>query len=95
MNTAQKGARAERRTIAVLEAAGYTCVRSAASKGLFDVVAWNGVHWRVIQVKAGKENLSGIEREQIQLHAMPGNATKECWRWPSMGLTAVPLIEVL
>lgn len=38
-NTAQQGASFERRTIADLEQYGYTCIRSAASKGAVDIVA--------------------------------------------------------
>ena len=38
-NTAQQGAAFERRTIADLEQYGYTCIRSAASKGAVDIVA--------------------------------------------------------
>lgn len=38
-NTAQQGAAFERRTIADLEGHGYTCIRSAASKGAVDIVA--------------------------------------------------------
>lgn len=38
-NTAQQGAAFERRAIADLERFGYTCIRSAASKGAVDIVA--------------------------------------------------------
>lgn len=38
-NTAQQGARFEREVMAELEGHGYTCMRSAASKGAVDIVA--------------------------------------------------------
>lgn len=41
-NTAQQGAAFERRVIALLEEYGYTCIRSAASKGAVDIVAVGG-----------------------------------------------------
>lgn len=39
MNTAHKGRRAEYKSIKLLEASGYVCIRAAASKGVFDLVA--------------------------------------------------------
>lgn len=39
VNTAQQGARFERRVIHDLEPHGYDCIRSAASKGAVDIVA--------------------------------------------------------
>ena len=38
MNAAAKGARNERRSMAVLESAGYRCTRSAASLGAWDII---------------------------------------------------------
>jgi Holliday junction resolvase len=38
MNTAGKGARNERRSMALLEAAGYQCTRAAASLGAWDII---------------------------------------------------------
>jgi Holliday junction resolvase len=39
VNAEAKGSRNERRTIAMLEGAGYVCVKAGASLGVFDVVA--------------------------------------------------------
>lgn len=47
------GRRAEYRTIAVLEAAGYSCTRSASSKGMWDVVGVSATDVVLVQVKYG------------------------------------------
>jgi Holliday junction resolvase len=91
MNTKAKGTRAERRAIAILEAAGYVCTKAGGSLGLFDVVAIGAQDVRCIQVKAGGEYLSGIEREQIEMLTVPANVTRECWRFPNR--CRAPLIE--
>ena len=93
MNTKAKGTRAERRAMEILEAAGYVVTRSSASLGLFDVVAVGAVDVRLIQVKAGTKYLSTVEREAIQALTVPGNVTRECWRFPDRCQT--PLIERL
>ena len=80
MNAKAKGSRAERRAIAILEAAGYVCTRAGASLGLFDVVAIGPHDVRCIQVKAN-EYLSALEREQIQALTVPSNVTREYWRF--------------
>jgi hypothetical protein len=95
MNTAKKGAAAERRTMQVLSVAGYDSIRAAASKGTWDVVAWGPQGVRFVQVKAGGAYCSSVEREQIKLAVVPPGATKEIWRWPSLGAKASPIIEVV
>jgi Holliday junction resolvase len=81
-NPKAKGARAERRTRKVLEAAGYYTMRAGGSLGCFDIVAIGLGDLRCIQVKAGSQYCSGVEREQLQLLQLPAWATKEIWRWP-------------
>lgn len=81
-NPKAKGARAERRTIKVLEAVGYLCLKAGGSLGVFDVVAIGAADLRCIQVKAGSQYCSAIEREQLELLTLPAWATKEIWRWP-------------
>jgi hypothetical protein len=46
---------------------------------------------RLIQVKAGGEYLSGVEREQIVGLLVPTNVSRECWRFPDR--CRVPVIE--
>ena len=82
VNAKAKGTRLERKTIAMLKAAGYICIRSSASKGFFDVLAINPLGLRCIQVKAN--NWPGpVEREGLRAAAknLPPNALIECWRW--------------
>lgn len=82
MNAKQKGARAERRAMRILEAAGYICTRAGGSLGPFDVIAISPQDVRCIQVKAGDGNyLSTVEREQIQSLTVPANVSRECWRF--------------
>ena len=50
-----KGAKAERRTMQVLERAGYVCTRAGASLGVVDVIAVGPHDVRLIQVKSGGE----------------------------------------
>jgi hypothetical protein len=78
----RKGNRLEQKTIAKLSAAGYLCIRSAGSLGLFDVVAINPLGIRCIQVKAN-DWPRPEEREGLRMAAMglPPNAQIECWRW--------------
>ncbi|HRS72336.1 MAG TPA: hypothetical protein P5175_10850 [Anaerohalosphaeraceae bacterium] len=82
MNRKAKGARLERKTIKMLQSAGYQCIRSAASLGVFDVVAMNHLGLRCIQVKANSWP-GPIEREGLRAAAksLPPNALIECWRW--------------
>jgi hypothetical protein len=82
MNAKAKGARLERKSIAKLQAAGYFCIRSAASLGPFDVIAMNPLGLRCIQIKANSWP-GPHEREGLREAAkgLPPNALIECWRW--------------
>jgi Holliday junction resolvase len=80
MNTAAKGRRLEHKTIRRLESEGYTCIRAAASKGAFDVHAFNGAHGRYIQSKANAWP-GAVEMEALQLVSVPPGCSKEVWRW--------------
>jgi Holliday junction resolvase len=51
MNCKKKGTRNEHRSIAILEAAGYKCCRSAASLGAWDIVGIGSTDVVLIQVK--------------------------------------------
>ena len=93
MNSKAKGTRAERRAVRLLEAAGYVCTKAGGSLGLFDVIAIGPRDVRLVQVKAGGEYLSGIEREAIAALAVPASCSRECWRFPDR--CRIPLIERL
>lgn len=92
MSNARRGAEAERRARRLLEACGFTCVRSAASKSPIDLVAFNGQALRLVQVKY-RCYVSSIEREALQLLPRPPGATVEIWRF--IPRRREPLIEVL
>ena len=51
MKTKAKGSRNERRTMALLEAAGYSCTRSGGSFGAFDVIGIGSADVVLVQVK--------------------------------------------
>lgn len=87
-----RGRAAEHRARKVLEDDGFSVVRSAGSKGLIDLVAWNSVQVRFIQTKRGSARLSGVEREAFAELLVPPGATKEYWR---MLPRKAPLIELL
>jgi len=91
MNTKRKGTRAERRAIAILEAAGYCCTKAGGSLGVFDVIAILAIDVRALQVNAGTARCSPLEREQIQFLPVPRNVSKEIWRFPDR--CREPLIE--
>ena len=82
INTKAKGTRLEHKTIKLLEAAGYLCIRSSASLGPFDVIAAARQGFRCIQVKSNRWPGS-VEKEGLRAAAkeLPPNATVECWRW--------------
>ena len=91
MNTARKGAAAERRARRILEAAGYTVVRSAASKGVVDLVCWNAAGFKLVSVKSGRAYASAAERDALARCAAPANTSKEIWRYPPG--SRAPVIE--
>lgn len=94
MNRKRKGSRLEHKTIAQLTAAGYVCIRSAASMGPFDIVALHPLGIRCIQIKANDWPRPD-EREGLRAAArqLPPNAQIECWRWNDGA--RVPLIKRL
>jgi len=80
-----RGRRAEYRVIKKLRADGYTTIRSAGSKGLWDVIAYKAGDglttedelWIVIQVKANKKptlkEMKALKKETVPF------AVKEVW----------------
>ena len=91
MNTARKGAAAERRARHLLEADGYTVTRAAASKGLVDLVCWNAAGFRLVSVKSGRAYASTAERDALARCPAPANTSKEIWRFPDR--CRAPVIE--
>ena len=80
MNRAAKGRRLEHKTMKRLEAIGYACTRSSASKGVWDVIAIRGQDIRLIQVKANRPP-PPAERDSMQEFRAPDVCSKEFWVW--------------
>jgi Holliday junction resolvase-like predicted endonuclease len=80
MNTKAKGNRNEHRSIAILEAAGYLCTRSAASLGAFDIVGIGTTDVVLVQVKT-RDWPCAAEVETMRLVPCPHNARKLIHRW--------------
>lgn len=66
-----------------LTKSGYTITRSAASKGVFDIVGFNKNHFIMVQVKRAKVFKYSFkkEREEISKYEVPPNSKKELWLW--------------
>lgn len=80
----KKGLYYENKARKELEAQGFYIIRSAASKGLWDIVAINNNIVRFIQVKTN--DLPRLnERKNLANFKCPINSTKEIWRYFGMG----------
>ena len=62
MNTSAKGAAYDNEVLAILRSHGYGVMRSAASKGAFDVHAWNDRKSGYFQDKSGRFSCAAAER---------------------------------
>lgn len=80
MNAKAKGSRNERRSMRLLEAAGYTCMKAGGSLGVFDVIAIGAADFVLVQVKSNAWPGS-IEMETLRLFRVPPNARKLVHRW--------------
>lgn len=80
MNSKAKGNHNEHRSIAVLEAAGYRCTRSAASLGEWDIVGIGSTDVVLCQVKT-RDWPGSAEMETLQNFPAPPNARKLVHRW--------------
>ena len=79
-----KGRRLEHRSRKLLESAGYTVIRSAGSKGPFDLIGISATELVAVQVKAGSWP-SGLEIEAMERLPVPMNCRKLVHRWrPNM-----------
>jgi len=78
MNNYVKGRSYEYRTMKILEAEGYVCIRAAGSHGNYDVIAYNHEHVKFIQVKFNCF-LTKNEKSSFLLDQVPSNVIKEVW----------------
>lgn len=79
VKTKRKGTRNEHRTMALLEAAGYSCTRAAGSLGLFDVVGIGSVDAVLVQVKT-RDWPGSVEMEQLRSFPCLPNRLIHRWR---------------
>lgn len=83
MTNYRQGRAAEYRSIRVLEAAGYRCVRTAGSHGMWDVIGFGPVDCVLVQCKRGaRPNITRIleEMREEQAH-LPSNARQLLHWW--------------
>ncbi len=80
MNTSAKGARYERKSMAIFEALGYRCHRVAASKGEWDFVGVGADFIVLVQVKFG-DWPGRAEMAALRAYEAPFNAVKVVHRW--------------
>jgi len=78
-----------------LDDLGYDTVRSAGSKGAFDIIAWNDLVTRRIQAKREKSKSSySKDLEKMGKSKSPPNSTKELWIWRTgTGWIKIDIIE--
>ena len=80
MKAKRNGTRNEHRTMALLEAAGYSCTRAAGSLGLFDVVGIGSADIVLVQVKT--RDWPGLdEMERLKNFLCPPNCRRLIHRW--------------
>ena len=80
VNTKRKGSRNERRSMRLLEAAGYQCTKSGASLGVWDIIAIGPTDVILLQCKS-RDWPSSVEMETLRLFPAPPNCRKLVHRW--------------
>lgn len=79
-NCKAKGTRNEHKTIRLLEATGYRCMRAGASLGVFDVIGIGSTDIVLVQTKSNAWP-GTVEMEALKLFPAPPNARKLVHRW--------------
>lgn len=79
-NCKAKGSRNERRSMALLEAAGYQCTKAGGSLGVFDIIGIGSQDIVLLQAKSNQWPGSA-EMESIREFIAPPNARKLVHRW--------------
>ena len=80
MNAKGKGTRNEHRSIRLLESAGYSCTRAAASLGAWDVIAIGSQDMILLQVKT-RDWPGSVEMETMKNFRCPPNCRRLIHRW--------------
>ena len=79
-NAKAKGSRNERRTVALLEGAGYSCTKADGSLGAWDVIGIGSTDFVVVQCKSNAWPGS-VEMETLRNFRVPSNCRKLVHRW--------------
>jgi hypothetical protein len=79
-NAKAKGSRNEHRSMAILEAAGYRCTRSAASLGEWDIIGIGVSDVVLVQVKT-RDWPGTMERRALEDFRVPPGVRKVLHRW--------------
>jgi hypothetical protein len=90
LNRSAKGRRLEHRSRRLLEAEGFSVIRSAASKGAFDLVAFRRDGAVLVQVRCGRWP-SSAELEALGRFPAPEGMRRIVHRW--LPRAAVPEIR--
>ena len=80
LNAKRKGSKQERKSMKLLESAGYSVTKSGASLGLWDLVAVSATDFILVQVKSNHPPRPA-EREQLQEFRCPPNCRKLLHIW--------------
>ncbi len=73
-----RGAARERAIANLHKTAGWSAVRSAGSKGAFDVIAYHGA-WKAIQAKSKPSDANAAMRDLALQVPVPGGTLVEVW----------------
>lgn len=80
MNAKRKGTRNEHRSIELLETAGYSCTRAAASLGAWDIIGIGSTDVVLVQVKT-RDWPGSVEMESLKSFPCPANCRRLIHRW--------------
>ncbi len=80
MKAKRKGSRNEHRSMALLQASGYRCARSAASLGPWDVICIGRRDFVLVQVKSNAWPGS-VDLERLKGFPCPPNCRRLIHRW--------------
>ena len=77
----ERGRRAEYRSVALLEAIGYRCIRAASSKGPWDVIGISSTDVVAVQVKQGATRPSKAVLEELREIPRPSSVRMLVHYW--------------
>jgi hypothetical protein len=92
INTSAKGARNERKSMDFYEAQGYYTIKSSASKGIWDFIAYSKSDWIVCQVKSNR-GPGALEMAVMREEMVPLGTKKVLHIW--IDRKKLPIVEEL